>query len=190
MSKIIANSIQHTQTGAPIFTLPTTDGSSGQFMKTNGSGALSFDDAGGGGKLLKQEYAVRTSEFSTTSTSYVDVTDLTINFTPSAAGSKIWLVATPQVACVTKTQTADGYAAIRRGTTVLFETKEWSYTFGTGNYRTAISRPFIMQYIDTPTYTLGNSITYSISLKQVNSGIRCNWNSTGHSNFVIWEIAA
>ena len=171
-------------------------------FSTNGVERLAISNSGltgdgsgltgiaGGGKLLKQDYAVLTSEFSTTSTSYVDITNLNFNFTPSAAGSKIWLVATPQIACVTKIQTADGYAAIRRGTTVLFETKEWSYTFGTGNYRTAVSRPFVMQYIDTPTYNLGDSIYYTLSLKQVNSGIRANWNSTGTSNFVIWEIAA
>ena len=42
MSRIIANEIQHTQTGAQVFTLPTSDGSANQLMKTNGSGALSF----------------------------------------------------------------------------------------------------------------------------------------------------
>lgn len=42
MSKIIANQIQHTQNGAAVFTLPTSDGSANQLIKTNGSGALSF----------------------------------------------------------------------------------------------------------------------------------------------------
>ena len=42
MSKIIANQIQHTQNGAAVFTLPTSDGSASQFIKTDGSGALSF----------------------------------------------------------------------------------------------------------------------------------------------------
>ena len=42
MSKIIANQIQHTQNGAAVFTLPTSDGSANQLLKTDGSGALSF----------------------------------------------------------------------------------------------------------------------------------------------------
>tara|TARA_B100000214_G_scaffold370388_1_gene344961 strand:+ start:1211 stop:1813 length:603 start_codon:yes stop_codon:yes gene_type:complete len=42
MSKIQANQIQHTQNGAAVFTLPTSDGSTGQVIKTDGSGALSF----------------------------------------------------------------------------------------------------------------------------------------------------
>ena len=45
MSKIIANQIQHTQNGAAVFTLPTSDGSADQVIKTNGSGALSFATA-------------------------------------------------------------------------------------------------------------------------------------------------
>ena len=42
MSKIQTNKIQHTANGAAEFTLPTADGSSGQFLKTNASGVLSF----------------------------------------------------------------------------------------------------------------------------------------------------
>lgn len=42
MSKIQANQIQHTQNGAAVFTLPTSDGSANQVIKTDGSGTLSF----------------------------------------------------------------------------------------------------------------------------------------------------
>lgn len=42
MSKIQTNQIQHTQSGAAVFTLPTSDGSANQVIKTDGSGALSF----------------------------------------------------------------------------------------------------------------------------------------------------
>ena len=45
MSKIQANQIQHTQNGAAVFTLPTSDGSNGQVIKSDGSGALSFANA-------------------------------------------------------------------------------------------------------------------------------------------------
>ena len=48
MSKIKTNTIQHTANGAAVFTLPTSDGTNGQVIKTNGSGVLSFaTDAGG-----------------------------------------------------------------------------------------------------------------------------------------------
>ncbi len=42
MSKIQTNQIQHTQNGAAVFTLPSSDGTNGQFLKTNASGTLSF----------------------------------------------------------------------------------------------------------------------------------------------------
>ena len=42
MSKIQTNKLQHTGTGAAEFTLPQTDGSAGQVLKTDGSGNLSW----------------------------------------------------------------------------------------------------------------------------------------------------
>ena len=45
MSTIKTNKLAHTANGASEFTLPTADGSTGQFIKTDGSGALSFATA-------------------------------------------------------------------------------------------------------------------------------------------------
>ena len=42
MSTLKTNKLVHTANGASEFTLPQTDGSSGQFMKTDGSGNLAF----------------------------------------------------------------------------------------------------------------------------------------------------
>ena len=42
MSKLQTNTIQHTASGAAIYTLPQTDGSAGQVLQTNGSGVLSW----------------------------------------------------------------------------------------------------------------------------------------------------
>ena len=47
MSKIQTNKIQHTANGAAEFTLPQTDGSANQVLKTDGSGALSFTTVSG-----------------------------------------------------------------------------------------------------------------------------------------------
>ena len=49
MSTLKTNKLVHTANGASVFTLPQTDGSAGQVLKTDGSGNLSFqNDAGGG----------------------------------------------------------------------------------------------------------------------------------------------
>ena len=52
------------------FKLPNADGSAGQFMKTDGSGNLSFDTAGGGGKVLNYKQYQAVGTHSTASTSY------------------------------------------------------------------------------------------------------------------------
>tara|TARA_B100000513_G_scaffold193915_1_gene121950 strand:- start:348 stop:953 length:606 start_codon:yes stop_codon:yes gene_type:complete len=61
MSKIQANQIQHTQNGAAVFTLPTSDGSTGQVMKTDGSGALSFVTQSAAGISQADEWRVHTN---------------------------------------------------------------------------------------------------------------------------------
>ena len=168
--------------------IPTQSGQSGKFLKTDGS-SLSFDDAGGG-KLLKYHYWEATNEFSTNSTSYVDVTNASYDFTPSAAGSKIWILFTPMIAAEDQVQSADGFMAIRSGSTTLFETKHWNYTYSGNTWRTSYTFNHPIQYIDTPTYTLGNSINYKLSLKKGGSEMRMNYNGQGKSNFLIWEIGA
>ena len=69
------------------FKLPNADGSAGQFMKTDGSGNLSFD-AAGGGKILQVVQTVKTDTTSTTSASFVDISGMSrsIGFT---SGNKV-----------------------------------------------------------------------------------------------------
>ena len=61
MSKIQANQIQHTQNGAAVFTLPTSDGSTGQVLKSDGSGNLSFVNLPAGGLSEIDVYRVHTT---------------------------------------------------------------------------------------------------------------------------------
>ena len=56
MSKIQTNQIQHTATGAAVYTLPTTDGSAGQVLQTNGSGVLSWVTLPSGGLTVAQTF--------------------------------------------------------------------------------------------------------------------------------------
>ena len=72
-------------------TYPAADGSANQFLKTDGSGNLSFD-AAGGGKVLQVVTVQKNDTFSTSSTSDTTVTGLTLNITPSATSSKIFVL--------------------------------------------------------------------------------------------------
>ena len=96
MSKIQTNKIQHTATGATEFTLPTTDGTNGQVLKTNGSGVLSFG-TDQGGKILQvvnTTYNDRTTislpnAYANNSSNIYYYTQLDTTITTTSANSKI-----------------------------------------------------------------------------------------------------
>jgi len=71
-------------------TLPSADGTNGQFLKTNGSGVLSFG-ALASGKILQVVSASTNVETSTTSTSYVTCNNMSLSITPISASNKIFI---------------------------------------------------------------------------------------------------
>ena len=96
MSKIQTNKIQHTANGAAEFTLPTTDGTNGQVLTTNGSGTLSFatDQKGKILQVVSVSDSVRESTgsvYMSASNTYYDL-PFAVTITPSATSSKILLM--------------------------------------------------------------------------------------------------
>ena len=87
-SKIIVDQVQ--KSGGTAFTLPTSDGSVNQLMKTDGSGNLGFVSSAVGGKVLQLLEHNLSSVISSTSTSYV-ASGLTITVTPASTASKFLL---------------------------------------------------------------------------------------------------
>ena len=93
MSTLKVNKLQKTVSGAATFTLPTDDGTVGQLMKTDGSGGLGFVSSAVGGKVLQVVTTTLTGiTTSTTSTSFVDLTGMTVSITPSAASSTVLIM--------------------------------------------------------------------------------------------------
>ena len=82
-----------TLSGDKTFKLPGADGSSGQFLKTDGSGGLSFGSVPAGAiTSIRQIKQVRfTGEQSTTS-SYADLSGLTITMTPTNATTQMLVI--------------------------------------------------------------------------------------------------
>ena len=68
MSTIKTNQLAHTANGASVYTLPQTDGSSGQVLKTDGSGNLSWVTLPSAGLSFSQQWRL-TANKSTSSTS-------------------------------------------------------------------------------------------------------------------------
>ena len=69
------------------FKLPNADGTNGQVLKTDGSGNLSFGDDTGG-KILQVKSTPKLNTFSTSSTSFQDITDFYVDITPNSASNK------------------------------------------------------------------------------------------------------
>ena len=95
MSKIQANQIQHTQNGAAVFTLPTSDGSAGQVLTTNGSGVLSWTNDKG--KILQVANTTLntrgtlsiTNQYANNSSNIYYVTGIDTTVTTTQANSKL-----------------------------------------------------------------------------------------------------
>lgn len=74
------------------FKLPNADGSAGQFMKTDGSGNLSFA-AAGGGKFLQTVFTIdKAQSFSVTGSNTAEYAALNTAITPSSSSSKILIM--------------------------------------------------------------------------------------------------
>jgi hypothetical protein len=70
------------------FKLPNADGTSGQVLKTDGSGNLSFG-ADTGGKILQVVQTFKKDSFSTSSSTPVEITGLNASITKTSASNKI-----------------------------------------------------------------------------------------------------
>ena len=129
--------------------------------------------SGGGGGIVQVVQTVKQDQFTTTSTSYVDVTGLTINITPIKANSNILVMAvigaftSSDVATIALT-TGDGTAIIQGtgGDSVSLG----SYAGGSSNGEAYYgNNPASVFKLHDPTYSLGSAITYKCRIKG-NSG--------------------
>ena len=182
------------------FKLPVADGTSGQVIKTDGSGNLSFA-ADAGGKILQVvQHPFTTGDFSTTSNSYVDVTGFSQAITPTAASSKILVMLSCDVQS-SPTGTYNGHL----GMSINRSVNGGSYTAiaaqSSGNY---IQQTYTMYHnnslninlLDSPSYSLGNAITYKMQLKSadtsVTSKVRISVEgvTNGAAKLILIEVAA
>ena len=93
------------------YVISGTDGSANQFLKTDGSGNLSWV-ANSSGKILQVLQATKTDTETTTSGTFVDITDLTVDITPAATSSKILIFA--NVLCIGTVAASAGWTRIAR----------------------------------------------------------------------------
>ena len=168
---------------------PTADGTTGQFLKTDGSGNLSFDDAGGGGKVLQVVKGETNTEVGNTSTSYAD-TGLTATITPSATSSKILILVQQAFEIQESDGTVGGNFRLMRDSTPIYKNGPgFSILFDIGGASsTRIFNSYPMNYLDSPSST--SAITYKTQSVVYQSGDNLNSQSSGaDSSIILMEIA-
>ena len=186
-SKIIIES------GGTTFNLPTSDGSSGQAITTDGSGTLSFADAGGG-KVLQCVSTYSTSK-STSSTADSPVYWLNQAITPSSSNSKVLVLGMLTVSLNDDNTRCGGI--LKRDSTVFKNSGSDHDDFFNGSYNyvndsnsSAISLPFM--YLDSPNTT--SSTTYYLGTQTASNGMHFNRSTSGNvgftSSITLMEIGA
>lgn len=172
--------------------LPADNGSASQYLQTNGSGVLSWATVTTP-EILQVVHALNDTEGSATGTSATSYNDtgLSATITPVAAGSSILIFVSQYHYILTSTiNTASGRLKLRRGTTDLEEYQKGIYKTDGGTGAHALWGNVCVTYLDTPTYTLGNSVSYNTQVLSDNStNCTLTWNSTP-STMVLMEIKA
>jgi|688.fasta_scaffold397751_2 hypothetical protein len=174
--------------------LPTGNGSSGQFLQTNGSGTLSW----GSQRILQVVQTVKTDYFTTSSASFIDITGLSVAITPASSTSKVLVIAKISTAT---TASVTAITTLIRDTTAIFQGDAAGsrgratgnqFTGGIGHTTDSIV------YLDSPATT--SSTTYKIQIR-ANTGNTIAVNGTvantdtaneprTTSSIIVMEVAA
>jgi len=121
----------------------------------------------GGGKVLQVLQAVKTDAFSTTSTSYVDLTDLSVSITPSSTSSKILI--SYNINGGTAGDVCHGYLTLVRNSTEIFKADTASSRRSATsviNTPTQMQLTYSAEYLDSPSTT--SATTYKVQILSSN----------------------
>jgi len=181
MSKLKVDQISKATGASPaIFTLPAADGTSGQLMKTDGSGNLGFVSSAVGGKILQIVTTTVTAvTATTTSTSFVDITGMTVDITPSATSSKVMVF----VNCNTGSQALyRNSLRLMRDSTPIFIGDQYGSNRSRATLFAAMDDSQVVcnsagQYLDTP--GTESATTYKLQWQVESSAIYLNRSYSG-----------
>ena len=194
MSTIKTNQLAHTANGASVYTLPTTDGSAGQVLKTDGSGNLSWVTPGAG-KLLKYETTAYNTQVSHSGTNYVD-TGLSRTIQPSAASSKILVIVSQFFNVNVANPNVGAAVQVLEGSNVVVPSDSWDIYFFpgvSGNASKNYNHRFNVIMVHTPSYSVGDTLTYKTQMKALLDGNQTNVKAQGSdstSYLTLMELGA
>ena len=185
------------------FKLPNADGTSGQVLKTDGSGNLSFGDDTGG-KILQVVQTVKKDRFTAQSQTPVDITGLSVSITPSSASNKI-LVHSSVYVCANAIYYAMRLARDSDNTIFIGDvngsnTSQTRATFGGYMASTLDTQTIVTSYLDSPNTT--SATTYKMQVYSpyassyvvgINSTVALDnygYVTNGTSSITVMEVAA
>ena len=196
-SRLIVNSIRHTGASSDAIPLDNSGNATFPANVTCSGTATGF----GGGKILQVvQHEFTTGQFSTTSNSYVDVTGFSKSITPVAASSKILAMLNPAIQSNPNGTYNGGTAAL-----LARSVAGGSYTnIGAAWFGVYMPETYVRYHdgylninvLDSPTYTLGNAITYKMQVKTSDANVtgRVNITSGGVNNLasrlILIEVGA
>ena len=157
--------------------------------------------SGAGGKILQVvQHEFTTGQFVTTSSTYVDVTGFSKSITPVAASSKILAMLNPAIQSNPNGTYNGGTAALLArsvaGGSYTNIAAAWVGVYMPETFVRYQDANLNMNVLDSPSYTLGNAITYKMQVKTSDSSVtgRVNITSGGVNNLasrlVLIEVGA
>ena len=170
----------------PVFKLPQTDGSAGEFLKTDGSGALSFAaPAAAPGTVLQTVYNSTSTEGATQSSSFQNWSGLVTNITPQSSTSHLWIWINA-IRLNVQQDNNEGRFRVTDGTNNTEQYRIVKYTT-TATY-SAFS-PCLNWYWPQ-THTAGTQITLTPQYRNTNGSGYVIWGDNGDESFIIVQEIA
>jgi len=197
--------------------LPSTSGTAGQVLKVasaNHSSTNAELEFAGGGKILQVVSTTKTDTFTTNSTSLVDITGLSLAITPSSSSNKILVHLELEYGGsniyffgrVLRDSTAIGLGdANSNHTRCSFMIMTQGLASGANTEYKGKHTSY--QILDTPSYSVGDTLTYKIQAQSYSgdnrtltinrsgqdgdsSGNSVNWQGRSSSTLTLMEVAA
>ena len=189
MSRLVTNAIRSTAASSDAMTIDS-------------AGKPSFPN-GGVGKILQVVTSTKNDTFTTTSSSFVDLTGMSRTITPLVASSKILILTTLHVGGNDSSYPA---FALLRGSTILADgdygtSNRTACTFGHYLPSQTTTNMVAHHFLDTPSYSLGDTLTYKIqvlsayqskqvTINRIDNTVDASYSLAGTSNLTVMEVAA
>ena len=153
-------------------------------------GAIARSFITGAGKILQVVGATSSTEQETTSTSYIDITNLTVSITPSATTSKVLILYTDTTMTNRSSDVSSGNVFIQllRDSTSIALKEGGFYDAAGGNGTKSLYNGEALIHLDSPSST--SAITYKMQIKASSSTTVKSQYNDNTASIIAMEIGA